>query len=469
NYGYARIKTVVDSVKNIPGEHALFIHCGDMFPGTLYYNMFKGRADITSFNMMDLDILVLGNHEFDGGADSLAAVLEMCDAEVISANIENLPRRLKEHVKPYVIKKYDGIKVGIIGLVTKHTREIAITGQIEFTDYVPAIRKYVQELRGQNCDYIILAAHIGYPDAPDLIRRISGVDIIIDGHSHILCDSLIADKTGKLIPYRQARHHAQYIGIYTAVFDNNGDPVEGKSEGKMLELTSAIPQDRQLADSIRAWSVPLQEFKNTTVGYLSQDFPYQYPEIRMQSIPLANLVADAMLWAAKPYGAQAAIANAGGIREPFEAPEVTYEDVFRVLPFNNTLDIITLTGDELIETIRNALETMREKGAGRFPQIANLRVEYTYPAFELVKIEIKSGDKYVSVQNGEKYSVAVNSYMACGGDGYYTLANAEPENRMEGIKNMQAVMSDYFFNHSSPENPLDIKDYQEKRINGIKR
>ncbi|MBD3170050.1 MAG: hypothetical protein GF307_11250, partial [candidate division Zixibacteria bacterium] len=47
NYGYARIKTVVDSVKNIPGEHALFIHCGDMFPGTLYYNMFKGRADIT--------------------------------------------------------------------------------------------------------------------------------------------------------------------------------------------------------------------------------------------------------------------------------------------------------------------------------------------------------------------------------------------------------------------------------------
>lgn len=467
NYGYARLKTAVDSIRNIPGQHTLFIHCGDMFPGTLFYNIYHGRSDIKAFNMMGLDVHVLGNHEFDGGVDSLAAVLPLSGAVTVASNLANLPGKLEKYVRTYAVKEYGPVKVGIIGMVTNTTPDISSPGDIRFMDYVQVVNQKAAALKSIGCDYIILAAHLGKDECFNLIANTTGIDLCLDGHFHILEDMVVPNRVGKQVRYRQASAHAHYLGVYTVNFDDNGNLLPDHYNNVMLELDNTIPENPEMLDSLKVWSAPLEEYASHVAGYISADLDYDYPAIRERDIPLANLVADAFLWYGKKYGADVAIINSGGIRESLKGPEVTYKDIYSVLPFDNTLDVLTVDGITMRKIVTLAVMRAKHGESGCFPQVAGIKYGYDYGVHMLRSLMIKSGDEYVMIVPGQKYKIATNSYMAHGGDGYRLMSEVNDSDRMSGIASQQQVLADYLSTHSSKKKPLDITELYTARINVI--
>ncbi len=465
DYGYARMKTAVDRFKNRDGENTLFIHCGDMFPGSLFYNIYHGRSDIWAFNMMDLDILILGNHEFDAGPDSLAAILPLVKADVLSANLENLPPNLSKFVKPHTVIEYDNLKVGVIGLTTVHTRDISITEGIKFADYVKTVKESVRELKKKQCDFIILAAHIGGWECAGIIANTSGIDLVLDGHSHQFEDRFVPNIDGMMVRYRQARHHSEYVGAVTLNFDKKGKLTEPPPVYEMIKLDSSIPQDREFMDSLQVWSEPIKEYAKTVAGYISADLPDEYPAARQREVALCNLIADAFLWYGKKYGASASIINGGGVRAAIDAPDVTFREIYETLPFENTLDMVVLTGEQLIDALNNGVSKVGTGSAtGRFPHVAGIRYAYDKETRRITSAKILDSGKYVDINPLKEYKVAVNSYMAGGGDGYLMLAQLSSANKMGGLATQQDVVAEYLRKISSEDNPLPVDKLVDGRI-----
>ncbi|MBD3233302.1 MAG: hypothetical protein GF315_06215 [candidate division Zixibacteria bacterium] len=464
-FGFARMKTVVDSYKNRDGEHTLFIHCGDMFPGSLYYNIYHGRSDIRAFNMMDLDILILGNHEFDAGPDSLAAILPLTEAEVLSANIENIPPNLRKFVKPHTVIEYDNLKVGVIGLTTVHTEDISITEGIKFVDYLKTVKESVKDLKREECDYIILATHIGEWGCAGIISNTSGIDLALDGHSHQFEDKFLPNMDGMMVRYRQARHHGEYVGAVTLNFSEKGKLTEPLPVYEMIKLDSSIPQDPEFMDSLEVWSEPIKDYAGTIVGYISADLPDEYPATRQREVALCNLIADAFLWYGKKYGASAAIINGGGVRAAIHAPDVKFREIYETLPFENTLDMVALTGEQLMDALNNGVSKVGTgSGTGRFPHVAGIRYAYDKETRRITSAKILDGGEYTDINPQKEYKVAVNSYMAGGGDGYLMLAELKPSDKMSDLATQQEVLAEYLRKISSKGNPLPVEKLVDGRI-----
>lgn len=156
--------------------------------------------------------------------------------------------------------------------------------------------------------------------------------------------------------------------------------------------------------------------------------------MRTKETNLGNLIADGMLYAAQKAGTNAVIAlqNGGGIRESINEGPITQGEVLGVLPFNNDLVTITLTGQEIKDAMENGV-SKTPAADGRFPHVAGLKFYYdsTKPVNERVlRIEVKNGDKYVPLDLNASYEVATNAFTTKGGDFYTSLEKAYKEGRV---------------------------------------
>ncbi|MCP4632208.1 MAG: hypothetical protein GY855_04725, partial [candidate division Zixibacteria bacterium] len=301
-------------------------------------------------------------------------------------------------------------------------------------------------------------------DCLDLIKEMSGVNMVIDGHSHTLLDTTVYDSENKAVRYRQARHHSQYIGIAELKFDNAGNVKPDGEAYDILELDSSIKEDPVFLDSLGIWSKPVQDYDAIIAGYISDDLLLHYPASRSGEFALGNLIADAFLWYGQKYNAQAAIINTGGIREDLNAPKVTMKDIYSVLPFGNTLDIVTVTGRELLDMMSNGVSRVGGSGSGRFPQVSGIRFAYDKSEGEIRWVKIKQGSRFINVNPNNRYKIAVNSYMTTGGDGYVMLQELSPSDKLAGLAPQQQVLADYLNYKSTAENPLNIAEIEDNRI-----
>lgn len=177
---------------------------GDFSQGTPYYNLFQGYPEIQFMNKMGYDAATLGNHEFDAGAQSLADRLKTADFPVVCCNYVFKNPQLARQVKPYVVIKRDGMKVGVFGVVIQldglaGSKNLMDT--IQYLDAVESAQKVVSTLKKQGCDKIVCLSHLGFgpddttPDRPMcdtlLARKVQDIDLIIGGHSHDEHDTLI--------------------------------------------------------------------------------------------------------------------------------------------------------------------------------------------------------------------------------------------------------------------------------------
>ena len=214
-----RIAMLKQERRKDPG--LLLFDCGDFSQGSSYYTMFKGDVEVELMNRMHYDAVTIGNHEFDFGLDNMIRLFKMAEFPIVCSNYDFADTELKDIVKPYLVLKRQGVRIGVFalcppleGLVSRKNY-----GPLKFLDPVEVTDRMVDVLRNrEKCDVVICLSHLGWEvsDYPDneLIKRTSGIDLILGGHSHTYLETLgyETDKTGRQVPVDHDGKHAVFVG-----------------------------------------------------------------------------------------------------------------------------------------------------------------------------------------------------------------------------------------------------------------
>lgn len=208
----------VDSVRKADGKkNVLLLSAGDFSQGTSYFPELGGDIEIDVFNATEYDAVAIGNHEFDNGVPELARRLKRLNAPALCANYDFTGTDLEKVVKPYVVLKKAGKKVGIIGLLPDISVVVSaeLVRGLEHKDPVATVNIYADYLkRHEGCDFVICLSHLGFRGDKRLAEQVRNVDVIVGGHSHTFLDELVPvnDLDGKAVPIVQNWHMGLNVG-----------------------------------------------------------------------------------------------------------------------------------------------------------------------------------------------------------------------------------------------------------------
>lgn len=250
NGGFARVAALMNTLANSE-KNPIKIHSGDAITGDLYFTLKEGEADADLMNTVCFDTLTLGNHEFDNTDAGLQKFIGFLNdkgncknkTQVLSANVEfgkTSPLYQTDLVKPYTIIEKEGQKIALIGLtIANKTKNASRPNQdTVFNDEIVTAQKYIDELKQQGINKIIVQSHLGYGLEKDLATKLSGVDVIVGGDSHtLLADAklknygispegdyptVLKNKDGDQVCVVQAWQYAYVVGQLKVNFDANG-------------------------------------------------------------------------------------------------------------------------------------------------------------------------------------------------------------------------------------------------------
>lgn len=458
--GYARHATLLRKLKR-ESTHPLLLNGGDVFQGTLYFTTYNGLADLAYMEYVGYDAMAVGNHEFDKGPKTLADFVKSANFPVLSANIDaSDDPDLKGLIKSSTVLMVGGQRIGLVGATTPDLPTISNIGpHVRMKPITDAVQKEVDDLARRGINKIALVSHCGFGEERELARQLSGVDVIVGGHSHTLVGRIRVggsdmgntpypavekDRDGNTTLVVQAWEWGKVIGRLAVTFDDDG---RVKSwEGAPVKVDASIKEDSVLSTIIEAFRFPLQALREQKVGEAKTEIARGDSNAESTA---GNLVADAMLEATASQGAVAAFMNAGGIRSGLPAGPLTYGTLIEMQPFGNGLTIISLTGDEIKKVLEFGVSKAPEYSGG-FIHVSK-GTAYQWNASRPV------GDRVTSItlagqplDPAKTYKITTNSFTASGGDAHETLKNA-PGPRVEtGILDIDALI-DYVKAHSPIE------------------
>jgi 2',3'-cyclic-nucleotide 2'-phosphodiesterase (5'-nucleotidase family) len=447
--------------------NALLVDAGDVLTGTLYFNEYKGLADLEFMNLAGYDAMTFGNHEFDLGTATLANFVKDASFPFVSANVNfsqdaNLNTRFNDTVSSApqdgqiynsIIKVVNGEKIGIFGLTTAETPTISSPGAgVAFENYIQEAQKSVDALKAQGVNKIVALSHLGFDDSltwdndKALAAAVEGIDVIVGGHTHSRLDAPYIDNTGvEPTVIVQANEYNKFLGTLDVSFDTTGKLVS--YAGSLIEIdkkvSSAADAPYILAADAEATQIlntkykPAVDLKKATiVGTTATPLVGGNPAARTGETNLGNFITDGMLAKAKTIDPETVIAlqNGGGVRTTLPAGNITLADVLRVLPFGNTLAIMNLKGSEIQAALEYSVRNAPATPEGSFLQVSGLR--FTYDSSKaagqkLQTVEVKNADgTYTALDATRNYKVATNIFTAKGGDGFTMFATAYAQGRV---------------------------------------
>lgn len=192
----------------------LLFDSGDFSQGSPYFTMYKGDVEVGLMNLMHYDAVAIGNHEFDFGLENMARLFRDANFPVVCANYDFSGTPCEGLVKPYVVLKRQGVKIGVFGLSPRLEGLVVGKnyGQVKFLEPIPVTKEIVRTLREkEKCDIVICLSHLGWkvsdPTASDeiLIRETSGIDLVLGGHTHTFFKKTpyVENAEGKKVPVSQ--------------------------------------------------------------------------------------------------------------------------------------------------------------------------------------------------------------------------------------------------------------------------
>lgn len=436
--GVARRATLIKQIRAenaVSKQPLLLLDAGDIFQGTLYFNEYLGMADLDFYNAMGYDASAIGNHEFDRGQEPLVNFIKAANFPMIAANIQlEASSPLAGTIRPWIIKEFNGEKIGLFGLTTTDTPNVSSPGAgISFIDSITTAKQSVQELTNLGVNKIIALTHVGFNVDQELAKQVDGIDLIIGGHSH----TPVGNIPGTVAPYPLVMktpngdpvlvttdwEWGKFLGDTNLVFDPRGKLLSWA--GKPIPVEDPVIPDPETVAKIAKYAEPLQAslrkiVGKTTVSLLRGD--------RKVESNLGNLVADAMLLKTRSLNPQIALMNTGGLRTDIPAGDISAGQVQENMPFGNTVTVADLTGDQVKAALENSVSQV-ESGGGRFSQVAGLRFIWdpSKPAgSRIVDIQVKDGSgNFRAMDTTASYRVIANSFIQDGGDGYTVFTQAQ--------------------------------------------
>lgn len=466
---YAKVAALASQYES-EGAYVLILDAGDFSQGDTAVSVSEGATAVELMNMVGYDAVALGNHEFDYGFEALKKNMENAQFSVLAANVKYNGELAFDDAAVFTTP--GGTKIGVFGLDTPETATKAHPGKIQGVTFASGEEMYqiAQDMatmlrEDEGCNYVICLGHLGIDDETaatgnrsiDLLNKVTGIDVFIDGHSHSTEEEIVEKtntdrKVGDTI-LTSTGTKLENIGV-VAIKDSTITTTCVPTEGIEVAADDAIAARAGAAAIIAEIEADYGTvFAKTEVTLNGEKDPGN----RTQETNLGDLITDALVWGAEQQGetVDAAITNGGGIRATIEAGDITKKDVNTVLPFGNTLSIIKITGTELLEVLE-ASTFCTPEAIGGFPQVSGIEFtvdttkgydqgdEYpgtTYFAPKTInRVTIKTvGGK--DFDPAATYTIATNDFMASGGDTYYRFINATANYDL-GIP-MDEVVMDY--------------------------
>lgn len=460
--GYAKMAGVKNELKK-QTPYVSVVSCGDFAQGDVIGTLSEGGSIVEIMNQVGYDVVVFGNHEFDYSFRTMEDLASQLKATVVSCNLIN--KKTNQTVfEPYKIVEYGSTKVAYVGVITPETltsspkifKDIQLApfdaennvvgvdfeGDFCADSLYSQVQKYVDAARSDGAHVVVVLAHLGdelidktMPTSVALIEQTHGIDVVLDGHAHhTIADSLIANNQNQMVHLSSTGSNFKNIGQLIIAPDNTLSiqllPVD--------TLTMVDDSVKALVDTLKNHTLVFgQERVGRTPFPLVANDAQGNRIVRQEETNLANFCTDAFRIM---LDTDIALINAGGIRENIEAGDITYNDLLRVFPFNNTVCIATLTGKQLVDVLEYSTRYLPEESGGLL-HVSGLRyivMENECPApivydennlfvalasksERLDRIEIwdKQAQRYVPIKMNKEYTIAAFDYhiKKMGGNG----------------------------------------------------
>ena len=468
NIGYAGLAEYKNRV-SAQDNYVLLADAGDFSQGAPIGTLSKGKYLIDIMKKVGYDFCIPGNHEFDYNMENFLSNCYDLNNIIFSANFIDL-RDNKTVLNPYKMFELGNKKVALVGATTPEsfTKSTPAYFQDGNGNYIytlsedssgaklySSIQTAVDSAKAEGADYVILVGHLGIDGTTDrwksttVIANTTGIDAVIDGHSHEVYTNMVKNKAGKEILLAQTGTKLKNIGqltidkegnISAQMIDNvpptDGSPLEDEKGKKINAKDSAI-------DSyVKSIQAKYQDsIKEVIVKDNKVDLTINFPEtdkraVRSAETNLGDLCADAYRVV---MGADIGFINGGGVRKSIKVGDITYEDCLNVMPFNNMATLIKCKGQVIKDALEMGAHMLPEENGG-FIQVSGLT--YTIDATIPSSVKLDEKNNFISVDGeyrvrdikvggadldvNKDYTLACHDYMLMnGGDGFVMFKGTE--------------------------------------------
>ncbi|HAF85564.1 MAG TPA: bifunctional metallophosphatase/5'-nucleotidase, partial [Sphaerochaeta sp.] len=432
--GYAKLATMLKMGRSLT-DNILYLDAGDTTHGTNLANMFEGETVGVILDMIGLDAIAPGNHDFNYGADRLVEAAriadEYTDIKVLSANVLDENDYLL--FQPYQVYDFNGFKIAVVGLTSPDTATKTHPKNVEgisfMSDIIVQNAQAAVDMAHTMVDYVIVLGHIGldYDGASGvtsdlIINNVKGIDLFIDGHSHTVLpqgkkvgDTMIVSTGEYMKNVGLVQLHVKN-GVVTALYPMllPAKDVLNPAESELARSygITSIPDDPQVSEYVGYMTAKLSDKMNVVIANVPEKLDGARENVRTKPTNLSRLITQAMT---AESGADFTITNGGGIRASINAGPVTVGDVITVLPFTNIITVCEIKGSEVYAALEHGYSLLPATN-GAFSQ-TDLQVVYNRfgaPGKRILRVLLNGK----AIDKNATYKVATNDFMAAGGDGY---------------------------------------------------
>lgn len=412
-----------------PDGPYLILSGGDNWTGPAVSTSVAGESMVEVMNGMHYAASAVGNHEFDFGLEILTQRSLEANFPYLSANTfwrDNRQVPTELGIEPFTVIEKDGLRIGIIGLTTTSTpsttNPVNVT-TLEFGNYEQTLRATIPKVRALDVDWLFVIAHVCMENMRELAGQLADLDVQLMGAGH--CNELAAERIDNKVVLGGGSHLQTYA---KATFHYLPTTQEIRRVEYSVHQNEFGGTDTGISLIVQHWQQQADSSMSVVIGYNDSEIARRDPVLE-QVIINSWLLFDPL--------AEVAITNAGGIRSSLPAGSITVGDVFGMLPFDNTIIAVNLTG----ATLKQVLDQ------GSSPLVAGL---------------VRVGDEWIESKSGsaladeKTYRVLVNSFMYTGGDNYEGIAAADPEGFDTSINYRQPFLDWIAAQQSSVSVPLQI-------------
>lgn len=448
----------------------LLIDTGDFFQGRPIGTLTEGDAIIEYMNMVNYDLLVLGNHEYDIGEEKLKKLLEKANFPILAANVfRRGTTEIVEYAEPYIIFEKMGVKIGIIGITTTDTEKMSFADHIRYVEFAnekEVLQHYVNILRDEEkVDIVIAAVHAGIPydplpafrqryenpnrrkgerawgyDAQELAHEVEGIDLMFAGHIHKGFDRPWVDPVNHTLVFQGYAYGSGILHLILKI-DPETKTISGfdtPAEDKLL-LTLFEDQfipDPEVDKMITEIQAEVEKGMDDIIGvagvFLSR------ASVDNQNA-MGNFVCEAMK---ASVDADFAFINLGGVRAEIPMGNVTYRHVFNAMPFDNLVVTLLVDGRMLKRIIETRIAGSRQ---GLLLAGGKVRFNRTRSDFDRITLLEIGGEPW---DPDKIYKVATTDFLVQGNAGL-TLLTTIPESQIVRHEiNLRDAMVNYFRRNS---------------------
>ncbi len=449
NIGYAGLAAYKKAFAKA-GSEVLLVDCGDAIQGDTIGTLSKGEYIIDMMNNLGYTAATIGNHEFDYGMDQFMALTQKAEFPYLSANFVDAEGN--PFFDAYKIVEAGGWKIAFVGASTPET--LYKSNPVNFQDaegnYIysfcedadgkgvyEAVQKAVDAAKAEGADAVVVLSHLGIDAASvpytssDLITNTTGINVVLDGHSHSTLEKeIVLNAAGEEVILTSTGTKLENVGALTIGFDeeNNAPTFETALHDE------ALFQDDETAEFIAGITVQFEDLLNEVVAHTDVELTVNDPAtgnrmVRSGETNLGDLCADAYL---NMMEADVAFVNGGGVRANIAAGDITYGNIIKVHPFGNEACLVLATGQQILDALELGSSALPGE-LGGFLQVAGLTYEVDVNIPSTVELDETgafvgvSGDRRVKnvlvggqpIDPEAEYKLASHNYMLKnGGDGF---------------------------------------------------